>query len=73
MAQTKHFLGLYPSVGDYTDYGRHKDRDNSLNGVEPVDFVTKPGTGEVYTKRGQVSSPDCELQKVHGSQFCFDC
>ena len=41
MADAQHFLGLHPAVGNNTDERRHKDADETLNGIEPPDIVAK--------------------------------
>ena len=44
---------------------RHKNRYDSLYGIEPGNLGTHPSLAEIVAHRRKISSPNCKLQEVH--------
>ena len=65
MTQAQHSLRLHIFVCYDTHQRGHKQTDNTLNGIEPRNLVTKTGSSKVVAHARKISSPDGKLQEVH--------
>ena len=65
MAQAEQFFSGDVLVGDDAQDGRHEDRDDALDRVEPGDVVAQSRRAEVVADAGEVGAPHGELQEVH--------
>ena len=68
MAKTQEALGLYPAVGNDAHNAGHKERDDTLHGIEPSDDIAVSVRGEEGTHAGKVGTPDGEFQEIHQRQ-----
>ena len=71
MAIAQESLRLDILIRHNTHQCRHEDRYYTLNGIEPRDFGTHSGLAEIVAHRGEIGSPNSELQEVHHCQAYF--
>ena len=72
MAIAQEALGGNPAVGHDADDSGHEQGYNPLHGVEKTDFFSKTDFAQISPHRGQIGTPDSELEEVHQDKAELD-
>ena len=64
MAEAQQTLWLDVLVGNDTHQCRHKDADNTLDGIEPGYLITQSGNSKIVSHTGEISTPYGKLNKI---------
>ena len=69
VAQGEDPLGFHLLVGDDAHQRGHEDGDDPLHGEKPFDLAPEADVAQIAAERGEVGTPDGELQEQHQDEL----